>query len=197
MTLGTRVAVDARVEVDGDEVRPADECTYLLLNKPVGVVTTMRDRRAAAQRRSRRTGRPARLCDERRAAAHKRRRARSPLAAPALWRRENLSRGDRRPSRCARRSTSEPWDRVGRVSRRRSEGARRGGPPRPLRRGRHDTRRAQPPGSAHARCDRSFRARPAPDPIWTAAPRRACARPRPAAYRKRTRGARAASQAAG
>jgi 23S rRNA pseudouridine2605 synthase len=43
MTLGTRVAVDARVEVDGDEVRPADECTYLLLNKPVGVVTTMRD----------------------------------------------------------------------------------------------------------------------------------------------------------
>jgi 23S rRNA pseudouridine2605 synthase len=42
-TLGTLVAADDRVEVDGARVRPPPGHTYLLLHKPVGVVTTMRD----------------------------------------------------------------------------------------------------------------------------------------------------------
>ena len=42
--LGSKVdpAVDV-VTVDGREVRLADEATYLILNKPAGYVTTMRD----------------------------------------------------------------------------------------------------------------------------------------------------------
>lgn len=41
--LGTVVGDDDRVEVHGRPVEPAAEHTYLLLNKPLGVVTTMRD----------------------------------------------------------------------------------------------------------------------------------------------------------
>jgi 23S rRNA pseudouridine2605 synthase len=41
--LGTVVHPGDQVEVDGAEVRPPAERTYLLLHKPVGVVTTMRD----------------------------------------------------------------------------------------------------------------------------------------------------------
>jgi 23S rRNA pseudouridine2605 synthase len=46
--LGTVVEDGDRVEVDGNVVALPSEHTYLLLNKPVGVVTTMRD----PQRRS-------------------------------------------------------------------------------------------------------------------------------------------------
>ncbi len=42
-TLGTSVEGDARVEVDGRPVRPAAAPTYVVLHKPVGVVTTMHD----------------------------------------------------------------------------------------------------------------------------------------------------------
>ncbi|MEA2664730.1 MAG: rRNA synthase [Candidatus Eremiobacteraeota bacterium] len=41
--LGTTVADDARVEVDGRAVRPAATPTYVVLHKPAGVMTTMRD----------------------------------------------------------------------------------------------------------------------------------------------------------
>jgi len=41
--LGTVVEAGDRVEVDGKAVAPARKRTYLLLNKPVGVVTTTRD----------------------------------------------------------------------------------------------------------------------------------------------------------
>ncbi len=41
--LGTSVEGDARVEVDGHVVRPAAERTYVVLHKPAGVMTTMRD----------------------------------------------------------------------------------------------------------------------------------------------------------
>jgi 23S rRNA pseudouridine2605 synthase len=41
--LGTIVDPADRVEVEGKAVVPATEATYLLLNKPSGVVTTMRD----------------------------------------------------------------------------------------------------------------------------------------------------------
>ncbi|MEA2721843.1 MAG: rRNA synthase [Candidatus Eremiobacteraeota bacterium] len=41
--LGTSVADDARVEVDGRIVRPAQTRTYVVLHKPVAVMTTMRD----------------------------------------------------------------------------------------------------------------------------------------------------------
>jgi 23S rRNA pseudouridine2605 synthase len=41
--LGTSVDDDAQVEVDGRLVRPAATKTYLLLHKPAGVMTTMRD----------------------------------------------------------------------------------------------------------------------------------------------------------
>lgn len=50
--LGTSVDEDARVEVDGRVVRPATEKTYVVLHKPAGVMTTMRDpegRRTVAQ----------------------------------------------------------------------------------------------------------------------------------------------------
>ena len=40
---GTTVDRDARVEVDGRLVAPAAEHTYVVLHKPVGVVTTLRD----------------------------------------------------------------------------------------------------------------------------------------------------------
>jgi 23S rRNA pseudouridine2605 synthase len=42
-TLGTLVDVGDRVEVDGAAVAPPAERRYLLLNKPLGVVSTMRD----------------------------------------------------------------------------------------------------------------------------------------------------------
>lgn len=42
-TLGTTVGTADCVEVDGAEVHPQTEHTYVLLHKPVGVVTTMRD----------------------------------------------------------------------------------------------------------------------------------------------------------
>ncbi len=42
-TLGTRVAEDARIEVDGRPVAAAPEHRYVLLNKPIGVVSTARD----------------------------------------------------------------------------------------------------------------------------------------------------------
>jgi 23S rRNA pseudouridine2605 synthase len=42
-TLGTLVNAGDRVEVGGKAVEPPGESTYLLLNKPAGVVTTMRD----------------------------------------------------------------------------------------------------------------------------------------------------------
>lgn len=41
--LGTSVADDAQVEVDGRAVRPAVTRSYVVLHKPVGVMTTMRD----------------------------------------------------------------------------------------------------------------------------------------------------------
>ncbi|HEY4433416.1 MAG TPA: pseudouridine synthase [Candidatus Cybelea sp.] len=50
--LGTQVAPGSEVRVDGTPVAPAAEPTYLLLNKPLGVVTTMHDpqgRRTVAQ----------------------------------------------------------------------------------------------------------------------------------------------------
>jgi 23S rRNA pseudouridine2605 synthase len=43
--LGTRVAPDARIQVDGRAVAPAPRHRYVLLNKPVGVVSTARDER--------------------------------------------------------------------------------------------------------------------------------------------------------
>jgi 23S rRNA pseudouridine2605 synthase len=42
-SLGTAVEPGARVEVDGKTVRPVVRKTYLVLHKPIGVVTTMRD----------------------------------------------------------------------------------------------------------------------------------------------------------
>jgi 23S rRNA pseudouridine2605 synthase len=50
--LGTVLSIGDRVEVDGVVVAPPDELTYLLLNKPFGVVTTMQDpqrRRSVAE----------------------------------------------------------------------------------------------------------------------------------------------------
>ena len=44
-TLGTRVAEDARIEVDGRPVAAAPPHRYVLLNKPVGVVSTAQDER--------------------------------------------------------------------------------------------------------------------------------------------------------
>jgi 23S rRNA pseudouridine2605 synthase len=41
--LGSGVEADARVEVDGRIVRPAATRTYVVLHKPSGVMTTMRD----------------------------------------------------------------------------------------------------------------------------------------------------------
>ena len=41
--LGTSVDDDARVEVDGRIVRPSATRSYVVLHKPVGVMTTMRD----------------------------------------------------------------------------------------------------------------------------------------------------------
>ena len=41
--LGTAVHAGDRVEVEGKAVSPPLEATYLLLNKPSGVVTTMSD----------------------------------------------------------------------------------------------------------------------------------------------------------
>jgi 23S rRNA pseudouridine2605 synthase len=41
--LGTSVEGEVRVEVDGRVVRPADAHTYVVLHKPAGVMTTMRD----------------------------------------------------------------------------------------------------------------------------------------------------------
>jgi len=41
--LGTSVGDDARVELDGRIVRPAETRTYVVLHKPAGVMTTMRD----------------------------------------------------------------------------------------------------------------------------------------------------------
>jgi 23S rRNA pseudouridine2605 synthase len=41
--LGTSVEGEARVEVDGRIVKPAETQTYVVLHKPVGVMTTMRD----------------------------------------------------------------------------------------------------------------------------------------------------------
>jgi 23S rRNA pseudouridine2605 synthase len=41
--LGTSVEDDAHVEVDGRVVRPAVTRTYVVLHKPIGVMTTMRD----------------------------------------------------------------------------------------------------------------------------------------------------------
>jgi 23S rRNA pseudouridine2605 synthase len=41
--LGTNVADDSVVEVAGKRVQPAREFTYVMLNKPLAVMTTMRD----------------------------------------------------------------------------------------------------------------------------------------------------------
>ena len=41
--LGTSVEDDAHVEVDGRPVKPAAARSYVVLHKPVGVMTTMRD----------------------------------------------------------------------------------------------------------------------------------------------------------
>lgn len=41
--LGTLVSAGDRVSVAGEEVRPPQHFTYLLMHKPLGVVTTMRD----------------------------------------------------------------------------------------------------------------------------------------------------------
>jgi 23S rRNA pseudouridine2605 synthase len=43
--LGTRVALDARIEVDGSAVAAPPRHRYVLLNKPRGVVSTARDER--------------------------------------------------------------------------------------------------------------------------------------------------------
>jgi 23S rRNA pseudouridine2605 synthase len=43
--LGTRVAEDARIEVDGRPVAAAPARRYVLLNKPVGIVSTAQDER--------------------------------------------------------------------------------------------------------------------------------------------------------
>src|SRR5438093_10564180 len=43
--LGTRVAPDARIQVDGRAVAPAQRHRYVLLNKPPGVVATAHDER--------------------------------------------------------------------------------------------------------------------------------------------------------
>jgi 23S rRNA pseudouridine2605 synthase len=43
LELGTIVAPDAVVEVAGKRVRPAREHTYVMMHKPVSVMTTMRD----------------------------------------------------------------------------------------------------------------------------------------------------------
>jgi len=43
--LGTRVAPDARIQVDGQAVAPAPRHRYVLLNKPPGVVATAHDER--------------------------------------------------------------------------------------------------------------------------------------------------------
>ncbi|HEV8670069.1 MAG TPA: pseudouridine synthase [Candidatus Limnocylindria bacterium] len=42
-TLGTRVAPDARIEVDGRPVAPPSPHRYILLNKPVGIVSSAND----------------------------------------------------------------------------------------------------------------------------------------------------------
>ncbi len=42
-TLGSRVLGTERVEVDGVEVRRAPSKTYVVMHKPLGVVTTLRD----------------------------------------------------------------------------------------------------------------------------------------------------------
>jgi len=44
-TLGTRVAEDARIEVDGRPIALAPAHRYVLLNKPVGIVSTAQDER--------------------------------------------------------------------------------------------------------------------------------------------------------
>jgi 23S rRNA pseudouridine2605 synthase len=44
-TLGTRVAEDARIEVDGRPVAAAPPHRYVILNKPVGIVSTAQDER--------------------------------------------------------------------------------------------------------------------------------------------------------
>ncbi|MGH2492041.1 MAG: pseudouridine synthase, partial [Candidatus Limnocylindria bacterium] len=44
-TLGTRVPEDARIEVDGRSVASAPAQRYVLLNKPVGIVSTVHDER--------------------------------------------------------------------------------------------------------------------------------------------------------
>jgi len=44
-TLGTRVLEDARIEVDGRPVAAAPAHRYVLLNKPVGLVSTAQDER--------------------------------------------------------------------------------------------------------------------------------------------------------
>lgn len=41
--LGTTVSDDAQVEVDGRAVRPSATRSYVVLHKPIGVMTTMRD----------------------------------------------------------------------------------------------------------------------------------------------------------
>jgi 23S rRNA pseudouridine2605 synthase len=41
--LGTSVAENDKVKVDGKPVKLAEEFTYLVINKPAGVMTTMRD----------------------------------------------------------------------------------------------------------------------------------------------------------
>src|SRR2546426_7474062 len=43
--LGTRVAPDARIHVDGQAVAPAPRHRYVLLNKPPGIVATAHDER--------------------------------------------------------------------------------------------------------------------------------------------------------
>jgi 23S rRNA pseudouridine2605 synthase len=50
--LGTLVCPSDRVEIGGKHVRPAEERAYVVMHKPAGVVTTMRDpqgRRTVAQ----------------------------------------------------------------------------------------------------------------------------------------------------
>jgi 23S rRNA pseudouridine2605 synthase len=43
--LGTRVAADARIEVDGRSIAPAAPHRYIVMNKPRGIVSTARDER--------------------------------------------------------------------------------------------------------------------------------------------------------